>query len=122
MVNLLTFYGSCGHTTIEQVEDEEWEGADKSYYRIYCCDNSTRMVYVYQSTYFLCVECREEEMYSEEFSALRFLYNSPLSSIHGETKEQREEQILRMGRSLLPTFSDDKLLKVVTKKVLRVEI
>lgn len=100
---------------MEEVSDEEWEIAGEGNYHISCCDNLSKMVYVQPSRFFLCHECMEEEMYADEFSALRFFYHSPLGIGRGENAREREEQTLMLGKGMLPLFDEAKILRIARK-------
>lgn len=116
MKNWLTFYGSCGHTTIEEVHDDEWDEAAEQNYTLMCCDGSARMVYVYPVRFFTCANCADEETFKDEFATLRFFFQSPLRFSHNygiyELTLEREAQTIQLGRSMLPAFSDEKILKI----------
>lgn len=110
MTNLLTFYGSCGHIVIEEVPYEEWLQAAEYNYSILCDASPVRMVYVHPSRFFLCLDCTEEETYCDEFATLRFFFNSSQLA-------ERKTQTLTLGKNMLPSFSDEKILKIATRKV-----
>lgn len=73
MRNLLMFHGSCGHTTVEEVDDGTWErfasqvghgpfGPDTA-----CrsrMGRKTRTVYVRPLRFAQCVTCMREDMES----------------------------------------------------------
>lgn len=96
--------------TIEEVPYEEWLQAAENNYSIFCDDAPIRMVYVRPSRFFLCVDCAEEEIYCDEFATLRFFFNSSELS-------ERKIQTLTLGKNMLPSFSDEKILKIATRKV-----
>lgn len=70
MRNLMMFFGSCGHTTIEELTDEQWEryaygrgfgGLGELEPNRYRVGSKTRMVYVNPGRYCVCKDCFEEE-------------------------------------------------------------
>jgi hypothetical protein len=107
MNNLLTFYGACGHTTIETITDEEWSEVD-NHYTVTCVGEATRMVYVRPSRVFNCQECVEEESYENEFMTLRFFFRAFSGA-------DVEVQTIALGKSMLPSFNEEKILKIARK-------
>jgi hypothetical protein len=70
-MNLMTFYGSCGHTEVTEITEAEWlvwafeqtpvrnavgmlVGPN---YWVMSADQSARMVYVYPARYCACSKC-----------------------------------------------------------------
>lgn len=110
MNNLLTFYGACGHTTIESLTEEDWQELDSKHYTVTCADESVRMVYVRPSRVFKCEECMEEESYANEFATLRFFFQT-------SHEVEREAQTVALGKSMLPWFNEGKILKIARKVI-----
>ena len=71
MRSFMMFFGSCGHTTVEEVSDETWERyATKPGYsgigELPPCrsrtGHKTRMVYVYPGRFTQCSNCMRADM------------------------------------------------------------
>jgi len=122
MTNLLIFYGSCGHVTQEEVSSDEWVDAAENNYTIVCSDGYTRMVYVRPRRFFLCVDCIEEDIYCEEFATLRFFFQSPVRDSPKHKMEdlilEKDAQLIALGKSMFPSFSEEKILRIARKVVL----
>lgn len=71
MKNLMMFFGSCGHTTVQEISAESWERyATKPGYsgigELPPCRSrtgrKTRMVYVYPGRFCVCQDCFAEDL------------------------------------------------------------
>lgn len=89
--------------------------ATENNYSVSCSDDSIRKVYVYPFRFFLCSDCIEEEIYEDEFATLRYFFQSPKG--RNELIEDREAQILILGKSMLPSFSEDRILEIAKKVI-----
>ena len=70
MKSLLMFFGSCGHTTVREVDDATWERfatrpGHGAIGELPPCRSRTgrrtRMVYVYPGRYMICQDCMRDE-------------------------------------------------------------
>lgn len=77
MKNLRMFFGSCGHTTVDELSTEDWNRANKTAeeltrampfgrasndtYSVECSDGEARMVYIYPTRYCICQNCFRED-------------------------------------------------------------
>jgi hypothetical protein len=71
MKNLLMFFGDCGHTTVTEIDDEQWERwtTQPGYNAIgpmapnrTRVGRKTRMVYVYPGRFCVCEDCFAADM------------------------------------------------------------
>jgi hypothetical protein len=76
MKNLVEFHGSCGHVTIEEVDDETWLrlatipghgplGPEPTPCEFKIIDENTRIVFVYPLRYCECIDCMRKTMEDE---------------------------------------------------------
>jgi len=71
MKHLLTFYGSCGHTTVEDIQEDIWNRVVTTPFPVVeCTDINTgevvaKMVYCSPSRYSVCGNCMKEEFASQ---------------------------------------------------------
>jgi|HubBroStandDraft_6_1064221.scaffolds.fasta_scaffold625667_3 hypothetical protein len=68
MRNLMMFFGSCGHVTVEEIDDAEWvnyttQTGYGSLGPLAPCrtrtGRKTRMVYVYPGRFMVCKDCMD---------------------------------------------------------------
>lgn len=141
----MTFYGSCGHTTVEEIDDSTWErfatipghgplGQEaEPNFSVTCPEDDVQMVYVYPLRFFLCQKCgaeeieaMEKEYFEDAYRRLRELHEKPLRFSHNygtlELRLEREGAVLDLGRKLLPGYSDDRILDIACSKAPNVEL
>lgn len=130
MKNLLMFFGSCGHTTVEEIDDETWlkfattSGRGEVPPHRSRTGRTTRMVYVSPRRYTVCTDCmrvafqavqREHEVFTKR--RLRECFNAPYPISHNfgssptALREERLDIVVRLGKTLMPTWTDAEILR-----------
>jgi len=121
------FFGSCGHTTVDEVDDETWlryatKPGFSAISELPPCPSRTgrrlRMVYVHPGRYCTCVPCMklEDEAIEVEYvkRQLRKAFNAPLRFSHNfgikELQHERNQNVIALGKKLLPRLTDDEIL------------
>jgi alkanesulfonate monooxygenase SsuD/methylene tetrahydromethanopterin reductase-like flavin-dependent oxidoreductase (luciferase family) len=136
------FFGSCGHTTIEEVSDETWlkyatEPGFSAIGQLPTCRSrtgrKTRMVYVYPGRYCICADCTRAEVAEHEREydeyvkrRLRDAMNAPYRFSHNysprELRNERYDQICKLGKELRPQWTEDEILKYALEDVEGAEV
>lgn len=133
MRNLLMFFGSCGHTTVNEVSDETWlryatQPGFSAISELPPCPSRTgrrsRMVYVHPGRYCICLDCMKlddeankaeyDEFIADIKRQLRETFNAPFRFSHNfgikELQHERNQSVIALGKKLLPRLTEDEIL------------
>lgn len=124
------FFGSCGHTTVDEVDDATWlryatQPGFAAISELPPCPSRTgrrlRMVYVHPGRYCICLPCMklEDAAIEAEYDVrvkrqLRELFNAPLRVSHNfgikELQHERNQNVVALGKKLRPHATEDEIL------------